>query len=496
MNEKRPNNGKKRSLQTEFIKRFGAIIASGVGVAVIVIFCIICLVVENGKVDTYNAQARVFLHAESSHRTWQSQVLASINNGSEFTGQTDPTQCSFGKELYSTIKNDPEMQDFYHKAEPIHAEIHNSVLECIEISKTSREDANTFFEEKIHPNIEALVAILKQEVEKREIEIDKGIILIGKLNNISIIACLFVAISTILITINTYKYINKNIIKNMLRISEETKKLAEGKLTLDLELESSYEVKELVESLDRSVKKIAEYIAAIKMGMSSFAIGDLRQIKAPIQFIGDFVEIQDSIESFGESISKTLKNIQEESSKVSDGAEQIAQASLDLAKGATDQAGSIEELLATIGELVETVETTAKFTSDINTLMMETIYKVNDGNTKMLEMNEAMCLISSKSSEIQNIIDTINSISAQTNLLSLNAAIEAARAGAAGKGFAVVADEVRSLAEESSMAAKTIEALILETIKAVEQGETKVAETSDVFGKIQKSSAEIQEKTE
>ena len=130
-------------------------------------------------------------------------------------------------------------------------------------------------------------------------------------------------------------------------------------------------------------------------------------------------------------------------------------------------------------DISHSIQASTKTAGEAYKLQGEAGVAVLQSNEKMEEMRKAMDDITAKSNEISKIIKTIDDIAFQTNILSLNAAIEAARAGAAGKGFAVVADEVGNLAQKSAKAAQNTGLLIEETKDAVERGARISRETGE-----------------
>jgi len=148
------------------------------------------------------------------------------------------------------------------------------------------------------------------------------------------------------------------------------------------------------------------------------------------------------------------------SSEVSAAASQIESASQQLAEGTTEQAASIQETSSTLEETSSMVQQNNDNTKQAAVMAINTKQFAGKSSHEMSNMMTAMDDLQKSSNDIAKIMKVIDEIAFQTNLLSLNAAVEAARAGDAGKGFAVVAEEVRSLAQRSAQAAKDTASII------------------------------------
>ncbi len=150
-------------------------------------------------------------------------------------------------------------------------------------------------------------------------------------------------------------------------------------------------------------------------------------------------------------------------------------------------ATAIEELSQTSHNISKNITETASAASEINTLASvsleasaESIQEINSLLSALLETAETVNNLKTETSNIETILNVIRSISEQTNLLALNAAIEAARAGEQGRGFAVVADEVRALAQRSQSSVNEIESMLASLISAGEQAQNQMNNSSDV----------------
>lgn len=186
--------------------------------------------------------------------------------------------------------------------------------------------------------------------------------------------------------------------------------------------------------------------------------------------IVNVVAIMTIVKDIVTSMARVSTELSASSQEVSSASSQLDAASQKLAEGTTEQAASIQETSSTLEETASMVQQNRDNTKQAAVLAKQSKEYAGKSNAEMQKMMIAMEDLKKSSAEISKIIKVIDEIAFQTNILSLNAAVEAARAGDAGKGFAVVAEEVRSLAQRSAQAAKETATIIESNITLSEQG--------------------------
>lgn len=187
-------------------------------------------------------------------------------------------------------------------------------------------------------------------------------------------------------------------------------------------------------------------------------------------YIGDFKVLSGSLKSIHANLMEVIRNISNVANQVDTSANQVSMGAQALFQGTKEQAESVDGLVSNITTITSQVQSSAVRCSNANNLVDKATGYAAEADTKIEQLIVSTKNIDKSSAQIVTIIKTIEDIAFQTNILALNASVEAARVGAAGKGFSVVADEVQNLATRSSEAVQNTNTLINQSIKDVKTG--------------------------
>lgn len=280
--------------------------------------------------------------------------------------------------------------------------------------------------------------------------------------------------------------IANSIVKPIKKAAKVAKQVANENLGSEIIYNSKDEIGVLAVNFNMIVARLKTYlmyIDEIAGILNEIAVGKL-DFALLNDYTGEFARVRNGLEALSDNLNKTLVSINNTADQVASSSGQLSTAAQELAEGAADQAGTVEEIVATLQNVAERIRVSAEDAEAANSLVEKSYEEIEKSNQQMKNMVVAMDTINEKSSQIVNIVGSIEEIASQTNLLALNAAIEAARAGEAGKGFAVVAQQVKMLASQSAAAAQNTVVLIEASNQAVEHGTSIANNTAESLSNV------------
>lgn len=437
-------------------------------------------------------------------RIFQANILKAVCTDNKadldkYVEEINTDREAFFSHLDSFLEYDPQFSD---KVENIHTIMDDAASIREEIIKSSAKftyesnlEAYSLYLNDYEPNLTEVTSILEN------LTTELGEAINTRYNNAQstktfniVIIVTVVVVAAVLVVVLTV-ILTKAIVPPITQIVDSMNLIANG-LLKEADGTITYRSKDEIGVLAHAARKVIRFFQNVLPSISdvcrNYGNGNFNCTCENYEsYVGETSEIRDSLMYVRDNLSAALANVDQASNQLLSGAGEVASGAQSLAQGATEQASSIQELSETITSISDAIKENSENAAEASEKANAAGTEVQEVNTMMSELVSAMHEISEFSGETKKIVKTIEDIAFQTNILSLNAAIEAARAGAAGKGFAVVAEEVRNLAGKSAEAAKNTTRIIESTVNSIVSGNQLCAEVAEKMNKVGETAGKV-----
>lgn len=305
-------------------------------------------------------------------------------------------------------------------------------------------------------------------------------------NQFIFITILFAAITAIILTV-LILIVTSNVSKRIVKVRNMTTTLAEKDFNITIVPEGSDEMWYLMTNINNMVHQINEFFLLVKYTAKK-ALNAEASINESAGSTANAIALIDS------NIDEINRKFQDAVTVINSAIGVITEMNLHvdtLVKSSSVQNEAIENSNKAVKEVVKTLEYINQRAEERVKNAGEMHEYISDGDEKISATNEILGKIAQQLDEVYEVVTIINNVAEQTNLLSMNAAIESAHAGDAGKGFGVVAEEIRSLAEETSENADKISKVVNAIVAAVESANASSQAAFDAFEKVSNHADQI-----
>lgn len=296
----------------------------------------------------------------------------------------------------------------------------------------------------------------------------------------AIIVLTVLGVVSLIVSIGFCMTISRKISHGIKELEQAALDISNGHFSsTNITYKSGDEMGDLADDMRRMITTLSTVIQDETYLLNEMAKGNFNiASRTKEYYIGELDTVLSSLDKIKSDLKSTLLQISQSAEQVAAGSEQMASGAQVQAQGATEQAASIESLSTAISEISEQITNNVKNAKVVSEQSNAVRIDAESSRRQMDDMLLAMSEIRDSSKLIGQIINTIEDIAFQTNILALNAGVEAARAGDSGKGFTVIANEIRQLANKSSEASKNTAALIKKSLSKVNQGDEIAARTA------------------